>query len=252
MGGREGAVNMHRNPSAEMRSSAVTASPVKGRRQGPGGAAGQSSSSPCCRHSSPSATLDLLIFILVLFSCTFLISSSFSYIFRSLSQILPSLLRPLADSFNGSPIPYAAGLVVFLAATFLVAAEIPCGGSGGGGGGGGEGGEGGGRISGRRSSWFRWWSNRCGNPQCKGLKKTLEFDVQLQTEESIKAAGSSPAVGVWREIDNLPWKGDGPTQWPAVLLFRARCGCPIAKLEAWGQKRGRRNKKWVIDLPVKL
>ncbi|CAA7400013.1 unnamed protein product [Spirodela intermedia] len=254
-----------------MRSSAVTASPVKGRRQGPGGAAGQSSSSPCCRHSSPSATLDLLIFILVLFSCTFLISSSFSYIFRSLSQILPSLLRPLADSFNGSPIPYAAGLVVFLAATFLVAAEIPCGGSGGGGGGeGGEGGEGGGRIRGRRSSWFRWWSNRCGNPQCKGLKKALEFDVQLQTEESIKAAGSSPAVGVWREIDNLPWKGGdqgnspeyeclrlelrkmAPPNGRAVLLFRARCGCPIAKLEAWGQKRGRRNKKWVINLPVKL
>lgn len=250
-------------PSAEMPSSAVTASPVKARRQGPGGATGQlspSSSSPCCRHSSPSATLDLLIFVLVLFSCTFLISSSFAYIFRSLSQILPSLVRPLADYFNGSPIPYVAGLVVFLAAAFLVATEIPCGGGGGGGG----------RIRGRRSSWIRWWSNRCGNPRCKGLKKALEFDVQLQTEESIKAASASPDSGMWREIDSLPWKGGdqgnspeyeclrlelrkmAPPNGRAVLLFRARCGCPIAKLEAWGQKRGRRNKKWAIDLPVKL
>ncbi|KAK9139602.1 hypothetical protein Scep_009283 [Stephania cephalantha] len=29
----------------------------------------------------------------------------------------------------------------------------------------------------------------------------------------------------------------------AVLLFRARCGCPVAKLEAWGNKRGKKHNK---------
>lgn len=147
--------------------------------------------------------------------------------------------------------PYAAGLLVFLAASLVVAAEIPCGGGGGDGGGG------------RRGSWLRgwWWSRRCGNPRCRGLKKAMEFDVQLQTEESVRAAAAAPDAALWREIDGLPWKGGdqgngpeyeclrvelrkmAPPNGRAVLLFRARCGCPLAKLEAWGPKRGRRHKK---------
>ncbi|CAL5337748.1 unnamed protein product [Camellia sinensis] len=83
----------------------------------------------------------------------------------------------------------------------------------------------------------------------------MEFDLQLQTEECLRSA----AMAV-REIDELPWKGGSegnpdyeclraelrkmaPPNGRAVLLFRAPCGCPIAKLEGWGAKRGRRHKK---------
>lgn len=69
-----------------------------------------------------------------------------------------------------------------------------------------------------------------------------------------------------REIDSLPWKGGtetnpdyeclrsemrkmAPVNGRAILLFRAKCGCPIAKLEAWGAKRGRRHKK-ALTAPV--
>ncbi|XP_047316298.1 uncharacterized protein At5g19025-like isoform X2 [Impatiens glandulifera] len=86
----------------------------------------------------------------------------------------------------------------------------------------------------------------------------MEFDLQLQTEECLRSG--SKAV---REIDGLPWKGGNetnpdyeclraelrkmaPPNGRAVLLFRAKCGCPVAKLEGWGAKRGgggRRSKK---------
>ncbi|RZC53252.1 hypothetical protein C5167_012109 [Papaver somniferum] len=86
----------------------------------------------------------------------------------------------------------------------------------------------------------------------------MEFDIQLQTEDSLKKSLSTTGANCL-EFDNLPWKGGNqvnpdyeclrselrrmaPPNGRAVLLFRARCGCPIAKLEAWGPKRGRRHK----------
>ncbi|XVE84830.1 hypothetical protein DITRI_Ditri17bG0044100 [Diplodiscus trichospermus] len=171
-----------------------------------------------CKHS-PSATLDLLILILVLFSGTFLLSSYFSYLFHSLSL----LLSTHGASFSLPFVSYLLGCILFFATT-LISIEFCCG----------------------------WRSRKCKKPGCKGLKKALEFDLQLQTEDCVKKRS--------KEIDCLPWKGGSegnpdyeclraelrkiaPPNGRAVLLFRARCGCPIAKLEGWGPKRGRRHKK---------
>ncbi|XP_034686044.1 uncharacterized protein At5g19025 [Vitis riparia] len=182
-----------------------------------------------CKHS-PSATLDILILILVLFSGTFLITSYFSYIVQSLSLILPSIILSHSLSFRESPGPYILGFLVFFA-VFIVTIELCCG----------------------------YRSRKCDNPGCKGLKKAMEFDLQLQTEECLKSSS--------KEIDVLPWKGGSeanpdyeclrselrkmaPPNGRAVLLFRARCGCPIAKLEGWGPKRGRRHKKALASLAL--
>ncbi|KAM5569263.1 uncharacterized protein ABKV19_016662 [Rosa sericea] len=171
-----------------------------------------------CKHS-PSATLDLLILILVLFSGTFLITSYFSYIFNSLSL----LLSHSAPHLQFLPIPYLLGFLFFFVAALLFV-EFCCGAR----------------------------SRKCDRHGCKGLKKAMEFDLQLQTEECVKTGS--------KEIDKLPWKGGSdtnpdyeclrselrkmaPPNGRAVLLFRARCGCPVAKLEGWGPKRGRRHKK---------
>ncbi|KAI3948223.1 hypothetical protein MKX01_014822 [Papaver californicum] len=187
-----------------------------------------SSSTLLCKHS-PSATLDILILILVLFSCTFLITSYFSYILTSLSKIIP--ISSQIDSFKQSPFPYVLGFLIFFAVS-VVLVEICC-------------------------NSFK--SRKCDNPNCKGLKKAMEFDIQLQTEDSLKKSLSTTGSNCL-EFDNLPWKGGNqvnpdyeclrselrrmaPPNGRAVLLFRARCGCPIAKLEAWGPKRGRRHKK---------
>lgn len=80
----------------------------------------------------------------------------------------------------------------------------------------------------------------------------MEFDLQLQSEDCLKSGPN--------EIDRLPWKGGteinsdyeclraelrkmAPPNGRAVLLFRAKCGCPIAKLVGWGPKKGRKHKK---------
>ncbi|KAL1148545.1 hypothetical protein V6Z11_A10G132900 [Gossypium hirsutum] len=174
-----------------------------------------------CKHS-PSATLDLLILILVLFSGTFLLSSYFSYLFHSLSLLLSPLLSTQSASFSLPFVSYLLGCTLFFVTT-LISIEFCCGSR----------------------------SRKCEKPGCKGLKKALEFDLQLQTEDCVKNGS--------KEIDRLPWKGGSegnpdyeclraelrkmaPPNGRAVLLFRARCGCPIAKLEGWGPKRGRRHK----------
>lgn len=94
------------------------------------------------------------------------------------------------------------------------------------------------------------------------MKKAMEFDLQLQTEECLRSGAKAV-----REIDCLPWKGGNetnpdyeclraelrkmaPPNGRAVLLFRAKCGCPVAKLEGWGAKRGRRSKKRWANLLV--
>lgn len=91
----------------------------------------------------------------------------------------------------------------------------------------------------------------------------MEFDLQLQGEECFLRSGgadSSSSSKAVREINELPWKGGSennpdyeclraelrkmaPPNGRAVLLFRSKCGCPVAKLEGWGAKRGRRHKK---------
>ncbi|XP_051128105.1 uncharacterized protein At5g19025-like [Andrographis paniculata] len=190
-------------------------------------------SPPPCRHS-PAATLDILIFVLVLFSGAFLILSYFSYLFKSLTLILPpfsTIVSQLHYHMVSNPqavVIFFVCLVVFFV-TFLVSIEI-C---------------------------FGHRSRRCGRKACRGLKKSLEFDLQLQGEDMLRIGDGNKAV---RDVNQLPWKGGSefnpdydclrielrkmaPPNGRAVLLFRDKCGCPVAKLEGWGPKRGRRHKK---------
>ncbi|MED6155365.1 hypothetical protein PIB30_004379 [Stylosanthes scabra] len=179
-----------------------------------------------CKHS-PSATLDLLILILVLFSGAFLLSSYFSYIFNSLSL----LLAQSAPNLHQLPISWLLGFFAFFGISIVIV-----------------------------DFWCGARSRKCRAPGCKGLKKAMEFDLQLQTEENLRCGASD-------EIDRLPWKGGregnpdyeclrselrkmAPANGRAVLLFRARCGCPIAKLEGWGPKKGKRHKKSLQSVTV--
>lgn len=171
-----------------------------------------------CKHA-PSATLDLLILLLVLFSGAFLLSSYFSYIFNSLSLLLPSV---------SLPIPYLLSFVIFFIAS-VITVELCCGAR----------------------------SRKCERIGCRGLKKATEFDLQIERFGSGSGTASGLGLG---EYDKLPWKGGSegnpdyeclrselrkmaPINGRALLLFRAPCGCPIAKLEASGPKKGKRHKR---------
>jgi hypothetical protein len=84
----------------------------------------------------------------------------------------------------------------------------------------------------------------------------MELDIQLKTEQCVRTL-STPIV------DELPWNGSvvelgqdskeaelqriAPPNGRAILNFHAPCGCPLARLEAWGVLRnlGRSKKqKW--------
>ncbi|KAF0922920.1 hypothetical protein E2562_002159 [Oryza meyeriana var. granulata] len=192
-----------------------------------------SSPSSACRHTPSSATLDLLILLLVLFSVAFLLASSLAHVSRSLSPLLASPPAAAALASAAAAMPYLGAAAALAGATFLSCSRLP-----------------------RR---------RCRNPRCRGLVKALEFDVQLQTEEAVRAGTGSTSGGadaaMWREIEALPWKGGqggnnpdyeclraelrrmAPPNGRAVLLFRNRCGCPIAKLEGWGVPKSKRRSK---------
>nr|XP_043624958.1 uncharacterized protein At5g19025 [Erigeron canadensis] len=178
-------------------------------------------------HNTPSATLDILILTLTLFSGAFLISSYFNYIFHSLSLILPPLSLSISIS-QTHIVFFSVFFVISLTLTLIVSFSL-----------------------------CQTGSRKCGKKGCKGLKKAMEFDLQLQSEEMLR---SGKVGGIGGVVDDLPWKGGSetnpdyeclrselrkmaPVNGRAVLLFRLKCGCPVAKLEGWGPKRGRRNKK---------
>ncbi|XP_047095457.1 uncharacterized protein At5g19025-like [Lolium rigidum] len=234
----------HRPPAASPPSSAAAAAmaPSSSRSGGGGGAHFSFSLSPSssCRHTPSSATLDLLILLLVLFSLAFLLASSLAHVSRSLSPLLASPPAAAALASAAAALPYlAAGLPYVAAAAVLAAAAF---------------------LSCRRLP-----RRRCRNPRCRGLRKALEFDVQLQSEDAVRAGAGSTVGGadaaMWGEIDTLPWKGGqsgnnpdyeclraelrrmAPPNGRAVLLFRNRCGCPVAKLEGWGTPKSKRRSK---------
>ncbi|KAL1291490.1 hypothetical protein HN51_060014 [Arachis hypogaea] len=100
-------------------------------------------------------------------------------------------------------------------------------------------------------------SRKCGNPNCKGLRKAAEFDIQLETEDCVKNSGSvskdggggggAGAAGIKKGLFELPrdhhreleaeLKKMAPINGRAVLVLRARCGCSVGRLEVPGPKK---------------
>ncbi|KAA8547979.1 hypothetical protein F0562_004408 [Nyssa sinensis] len=96
-------------------------------------------------------------------------------------------------------------------------------------------------------------SRKCGKPGCPGLRKAAEFDIQLETEECVKNSSNLPKDGVKKGLFELrldhhreletELKKMAPPNGRAVLVFRARCGCSVGRMEVPGQKKPRKVKK---------
>lgn len=95
-------------------------------------------------------------------------------------------------------------------------------------------------------------ARKCGNPYCKGLKKAVEFDIQLESEECLKylppvkdnVYGVRPLeLGEDHKELEAELKKMAPVNGRTVLIFRAPCGCPAGRMEVWGAKKVRRIKK---------
>ncbi|GJM88483.1 hypothetical protein PR202_ga04553 [Eleusine coracana subsp. coracana] len=213
-------------PTSSSRPSAGGAGANARAHNAPAALSSSAASSTMCRHTTSSATFDILILLLVIFPTSFLLVSSLAHVCRALA---PLLHTPPASA----ALPYLAAAAVLAGTALLSCRRLP-----------------------RR---------RCRNPRCRGLRKALEFDVQLQTEEAVRSGAGSTIGGadaaMWREIEALPWKGSqggnnpdyeclraelrrmAPPNGRAVLLFRNRCGCPVAKLEGWGAPKSKRRNK---------
>ncbi|CAO1946373.1 unnamed protein product [Urochloa humidicola] len=100
-------------------------------------------------------------------------------------------------------------------------------------------------------------ARKCGKPRCRGLKKAVEFDIQLETEECVRgrpgpaarsallaAAGARPVeLGEEQKELEAELRKMAPPNGRTVLIFRAPCGCPKGRMEVWGAKKVRRIKK---------
>ncbi|KAL6841435.1 hypothetical protein ACP4OV_028953 [Aristida adscensionis] len=96
-------------------------------------------------------------------------------------------------------------------------------------------------------------ARRCGRPRCRGLRKAVEFDIQLETEECVRRLPPPPPppcpdtrpveLGVEHLELEVELRKMAPPNGRTVLIFRAPCGCPKGRMEVWGAKKVRRIKK---------
>lgn len=97
-------------------------------------------------------------------------------------------------------------------------------------------------------------SRKCGRPGCLGLREGGKFDIQLETEESLRNSGGlsgreSVKEGVFllardhhTELE-AELKKMAPPNGRAVLLFRGRCGCSVGRMQVLGPKKPSRKVK---------
>ncbi|KAK3003779.1 hypothetical protein RJ639_019704 [Escallonia herrerae] len=177
-----------------------------------------------CDHS-PFAAVDVVILISVVGALGFLIVPCFKLILYGTSEVFPVVCDVLGDIISEAPIPYMVALIAAFIGVIvsILAWEI-----------------------------LDLRARKCGKPYCKGLRKAVEFDIQLETEECVKYLPSVPATACGMKPLELgedhkeleaELKRMAPLNGRTVLIFRAKCGCPAGRLEVWGAKKIRRIKK---------
>lgn len=113
---------------------------------------------PFC-HLSPFAAIDVFLLILVVGALGFLIIPYFRLIFHQTLDLLPALCDVVGEIIYDAPAAYFVGLVAAFSGLIVTIA-----------------------------AWeiLEFKSRKCGKPHCKGLRKAVEFDIQLESEECVK------------------------------------------------------------------
>ncbi|KAL6960776.1 hypothetical protein U1Q18_038538 [Sarracenia purpurea var. burkii] len=177
---------------------------------------------PSCRQSR-SAAIDVLILIAVIGACGFLLFPHLKLLTFHTIEIVGSIVFVAREEVLRAPMIYGSlGLSIFCAVIAVLGITV-C------------------------------MSRKCGKLGCRGLKKAAEFDIQLETAECVKNSSSSNNLekdcvkkGVFelprdhhRELES-ELKKMAPVNGRAVLLFRARCGCSVGRMEVLGPKKPRK------------
>lgn len=186
---------------------------------------------PACPQGYKSAAVDVLILIAVIGSSGFLLYPYIRFICVGFVNTVSSISYLVKEEICDAPLIYASIALCVFCAALATWALVACTGY------------------------------KCGNPHCKGLSKAAEFDIQLETEECVKNSSSTPDNNNSSSYNNnsnrcifeLPinhhrelqaeLKKMAPPNGRAVLVFRARCGCSVGRLEVPGPKKSRKIKK---------
>lgn len=182
-----------------------------------------SSSPPTVCQGSHSAAIDVLILLAVITSCAFLFFPYAKLIALASISIFSHISLLVNHEILHNPIVYGSlALSVFCAAVSAWLVLLLC------------------------------TMHRCGKPNCKGLRKAVEFDIQIETEDCIKSSSNSSGKKGRVELPRVhhreleaELKKMAPPNGRAVLVFRARCGCSVRRLVVSGPKKQQRKiKKW--------
>ncbi|PKA51812.1 Uncharacterized protein AXF42_Ash008041 [Apostasia shenzhenica] len=176
---------------------------------------------PFCQHS-PLAAMDVVMLLLVLGSIGVLTVPYFKLIYREAFEFFQLAVDIMGVVFFQAFAVHAAGFVLMLI-TAVVLWEV-----------------------------IHHQFRKCGNPKCRGLRKAVEFDIQLESEECVRflpplqkdAYVAQPLeLGEGHKELEAELKKMAPINGRTVLVFRAPCGCPASRMEVWGPRKVRRIKK---------
>ncbi|KAK4776204.1 hypothetical protein SAY87_024165 [Trapa incisa] len=176
---------------------------------------------PACPHITRSAVVDIVILIAVIGAFGFLLYPYIKFIVVKSITVIGAISFAVKDELCDAPLIYASiGVSVFFAASATCALVV---------------------CTSR--------NKKCENPNCRGLSRAAEFDIQLDTEECVKnsSAGSNMylfelPINHHREL-KAGLRKMAPPNGRAVLVYRARCGCSVGRLEVPGPRKLRKIKK---------
>ncbi|XP_031493634.1 uncharacterized protein At5g19025-like [Nymphaea colorata] len=176
---------------------------------------------PLC-DQSPFAALDIIILLIVLGALGVLVLPYFRFICHEAAEIFPAAILVMGEVMYHVPVAYVTGAI----AAFVIVVVA--------------------------WEFLHHKARKCGKPYCKGLRKAVEFDIQLESEECVKSLPSvlmdameAGPLELGRDHKELEaeLKRMAPLNGRAVLIFRAPCGCPAGRMEVWGPKKLRKVKR---------
>lgn len=177
---------------------------------------------PACEQSRY-AIIDVVILTAVIGACGFLFYPYARIVGHKTVELGEEVVEAMSEEIVRAPMVFAClGLGIVFATLALVAIIL-------------------------------WTDRRCGRPGCLGLRTAAEFDIQLETEETVKKSTCLAKSVLKKGLFKLPLdhnreleselKQMAPPNGRAVLIFRARCGCPVGRMEVPGTPRKSRKVK---------
>ncbi|CAI9276971.1 unnamed protein product [Lactuca saligna] len=181
-------------------------------------------------EQSRSAFIDLIILIAVIGACGFLIHPYVSLLLSKTLETLTPIMIVIQQELMTAPMIYMCLGLTILTTSMAVLAMTLC------------------------------TNPKCGKPGCRGLSNGAAFDIQIETEESIKNSNSnsnsnssSVRCGLKTGLFELPrdyhreleaeLKKMAPANGRVILVFRSRCGCSVGRMEVHGPKKSNRKIK---------